>query len=73
LIDELVQAAGQDRKPRYTVVELNQRRKDGVAVATEVVASVLTDPNRQVTHVLGITRDITERRPCPRSPGEVQH
>src|SRR5581483_4006062 len=62
LLDELVQAAGQGRKPERTAVELNQRRKDGTVVATEVVASVLMDSNQQITHVLGITRDITERR-----------
>ena len=43
-------------------VELEQRHKDGHIVPTEVVVSVLSDTSGQVTHILGVTRDITERR-----------
>jgi PAS domain S-box-containing protein len=46
----------------HTVVELDQRRKDGSIVPTEVVASVMPDPAGGARHILGITRDITERR-----------
>ncbi len=46
----------------HLVVELDQERKDGSLVATEVVVSVLSDASGRVTHILGVTRDITERR-----------
>jgi len=46
----------------HIVVELDQRRKDGSTVPTEVVASVMPDPAGGARHILGITRDITERR-----------
>ncbi len=48
--------------PRHVVVELDQHRKDGTIVATEVVASVVASPEGGPGHILGITRDITERR-----------
>jgi PAS domain S-box-containing protein len=36
--------------------------KDGTAVATETVTKLLSDENGAVRHVLGISRDITERK-----------
>jgi PAS domain S-box-containing protein len=36
--------------------------KDGGTVQTEIVASVLTDAGGRVTGLLGVTRDITERK-----------
>jgi len=44
------------------VLELEQVRKDGARVWTEVTASFLRDENGTADRVLGITRDITERR-----------
>ncbi|HVU24633.1 MAG TPA: PAS domain S-box protein [Opitutus sp.] len=43
-------------------LEVDQRHKDGHLVPTEVVASLLRDGTGRPTHLLGITRDITERR-----------
>jgi PAS domain S-box-containing protein len=43
-------------------VEIEQRHKDGRPVPTEVVASLLRDASGRLTHLLGITRDITERK-----------
>jgi two-component system, cell cycle sensor histidine kinase and response regulator CckA len=44
------------------VVELDQPRRDGSIVPTEVVASVLYDADGNPTEILGISRDITARR-----------
>jgi PAS domain S-box-containing protein len=54
-------AAG-DRSRRSAVIEVEQKRKDGSFVPTEIVASLLSDSTGRPTHVLGISRDITERR-----------
>jgi PAS domain S-box-containing protein len=43
------------------VVQLEQPRKDGSTIRTEVVATALRDGRGKVTEVLGVTRDITER------------
>ena len=48
--------------PVHLSVELEQQHKDGHIVPTEVVVSVLSDAAGRVTHILGVTRDITERR-----------
>ena len=42
--------------------ELEQMRKDGTTVWTEVNTCFLRDDNRNIVGVLGVTRDITERR-----------
>ncbi|MDD5175436.1 MAG: PAS domain S-box protein [Sterolibacterium sp.] len=42
--------------------EVSQARKDGTAIQTEAVATLITDAHGQVTHIQGISRDITERR-----------
>jgi PAS domain S-box-containing protein len=47
---------------RYFNLEVDQKHKDGRIIPTEVVASLLRDGAGRPTHLLGITRDITERR-----------
>jgi PAS domain S-box-containing protein len=42
--------------------QLDQNRKGGGVVATEVVTTLVTDARGHVTHVQGVTRDITERK-----------
>jgi PAS domain S-box-containing protein len=44
------------------VTEVDQRRKDGSIVATEVTTRFLPTPDGRLHAVLGITRDITERK-----------
>jgi len=43
-------------------VELEIMRKDGTTVWTEVNVSVIRDENQQFVGILGVTRDITERK-----------
>lgn len=62
ILTQLLAEARPGGPPRHVVVELDQRRKDGTVVPTEVVASVVASPGGGPGHILGITRDITERR-----------
>ena len=43
-------------------LELEMRRKDGTTVWTEMKASLIRDENQQPVGILGVTRDITERK-----------
>jgi PAS domain S-box-containing protein len=61
-IERAIRSASDTRAPVHLAVELMQQRKDGSLVPTEVVTSVLLDSAGRVAHVLGVTRDITERK-----------
>ncbi len=62
LENRLAEFAAGKRTRSSAVVEVDQVRKDGRVVATEVVASVLADAAGRPIHVLGVSRDITERK-----------
>ena len=47
---------------RSRTLQVEQYRKDGSTVWTEVTARFLRDEIQQVTHILGISRDISERK-----------
>jgi PAS domain S-box-containing protein len=51
-----------DESARISVTEVDQPHKDGTIVATEATTTLLTDAEGRVTGVLGVSRDITERR-----------
>jgi PAS domain S-box-containing protein len=51
-----------DESARINVDEVDQPRKDGSVVATEVTTTLLTDADGTVDRVLGVSRDISERR-----------
>lgn len=51
-----------DESARTAVVELDHTCKDGSIVATEMVATLLTDALGHVTGVVGVSRDITQRK-----------
>ena len=51
-----------DESARIDVDEVDQPCKDGTVVATEVTTTFLTDAAGNVDRVLGVSRDITERR-----------
>ncbi len=42
--------------------DIDQPRKDGTIVSTEVVTTLLSRSDRLVTRILGVTRDITDRK-----------
>jgi two-component system, cell cycle sensor histidine kinase and response regulator CckA len=56
--------SGDDEKDpdRSVTIELEQYRKDKTTVWTEVIASFVRDNKKQPIAVLGVTRDITERK-----------
>ncbi len=62
LADSLNRLAAGDASRRVTVMEVDQPCKDGSIVPTEVVTTVLLDADGRATQILGITRDIRERR-----------
>lgn len=47
---------------RVAQSEVDQYRKDGSIVPTEVVTTLLQDHRGEVNEILGVTRDITERK-----------
>lgn len=63
-IDKLINSTRKNRNApkRYNVIELEQIRKDGSLIWTEVTASFLWDQDEEPKSVLGVTRDITERK-----------
>jgi PAS domain S-box-containing protein len=51
-----------DESARTVYAELEHTCKDGSIVPTELVATLLTDERGHVTGVVGVTRDLTERK-----------
>jgi PAS domain S-box-containing protein len=64
-IDVLADELARDREmdpDRSVTLELEQYRKDGSTISIELTASFVRDNEKQPIAVLGVTRDITERR-----------
>lgn len=53
---------GGDESVRSATHEFEQRRKDGSLIPTEVVTTILSDAHGRPDRLLGVTRDITQRR-----------
>ena len=51
-----------DETARIRANETEFLRKDGTSVATETVTKLISDERRKVRHVLGVTRDFTQRK-----------
>ncbi|MCY2988979.1 MAG: PAS domain S-box protein [Planctomycetota bacterium] len=51
-----------DDSVRSQTYELDMFRRDGSVVPVEVATTLIADDHRLVTHIQGITRDLTERR-----------
>ena len=62
---------------RSRTLELEQLRKDGSTVWTEVRMTFLRDEHHRPVGILGVTRDITERKraqeECQRLEAQIQH
>jgi PAS domain S-box-containing protein len=63
----LLQQSIADRKPGDTsafrfISQLDQNRKNGSVVPTEVAVSLVFSPDGQPRELIGVTRDITERK-----------
>ena len=62
LADSLQRIAAGDQSARFATTEVEQPCKDGRIVSTEVVSSILLDDTGRPYQILGITRDISERK-----------
>ncbi len=62
LTERIARFEAGDEPLRVQRNDIDQPRKDGTVVPTEVITTLLVGPNRRVTQVLGVTRDITERK-----------
>jgi PAS domain S-box-containing protein len=62
IVREELAAIARSPKARSVTVELDQRHKDGRIVPTEVVVSFVADASGENVRILGVTRDITERK-----------
>lgn len=51
-----------DESARTQVDDIEQVRRDGHAVPTESVSTLLSDPDGRVSGILGVSRDVTERK-----------
>jgi len=57
-----LQKSGQEALPISRMASLEMRRKDGTTVWAEVSASIIRDEHHRSMGILGVTRDITERK-----------
>ncbi len=54
--------SGRSDIPISRTLQLEMRRKDGTTVWTEVLCSLIRDEDQRPVGILGVTRDITERK-----------
>jgi PAS domain S-box-containing protein len=73
LAEELSNEANPQKDPfRSRTLELEQKCKDGSTVWTEVSASFLRDPEGRPSGLLGVTRDISERKQAERQRTDLE-
>jgi diguanylate cyclase (GGDEF)-like protein/PAS domain S-box-containing protein len=53
---------GDDNQPKSLATQVELRRKDGTTVWSEVHTRFIADSHRTIIGILGVTRDITERK-----------
>ena len=51
-----------DESERTAITQMDQLRRDGTVVPTEVATTLLTNSQGRVVEVLGVTRDVSERK-----------
>ena len=62
LAANLARLAAGEEQGRFAITEVDQPHKDGQIVPTEVVTTILLGEDGEPRQILGITRDITERK-----------
>jgi len=60
-----------DLKGKHNRLEIEQPRKDGSTVWTELITSPMLDQYQDISGLLGVTRDITDRRTAEQRALEV--
>lgn len=63
---------GGDESARVQTHELDQPRKDGSIVPTEVVTTLVADDDGEVHEIIGVTRDITERKQAEKAVSRLE-
>jgi PAS domain S-box-containing protein len=59
-------------KPSQVMIDyINIIHKDGIIVPTEVVTTILIDEDGQINEILGVSRDITERKESEKKIKEI--
>jgi len=61
-----------DESRKVLTTEVDQLRKDGSLVSTEMVTTLLADEMRQVKMIIGVTRNITERKRMEKEGEKLQ-
>jgi PAS domain S-box-containing protein len=59
---ELEKSELREEIPLSRTIQLEMRRKDGTTLWTDVRFSIIRDENNQAIAIMGVTRDITERK-----------
>uniref|UniRef100_Q47C90 Sensory/regulatory protein RpfC n=1 Tax=Dechloromonas aromatica (strain RCB) TaxID=159087 RepID=Q47C90_DECAR len=68
---ELLRAG--DMRGRFATTEVDQPCKDGRIIHTEVVTTLLLDESGQPSQILGVTRDVTERKRAEAELEQYRH
>ena len=63
-------SSGLDALPESRTIEIEHRRKDGTMIWSEVTVSLLRDDADRPAGILGVSRDITQRK---RLQAQIQH
>jgi PAS domain S-box-containing protein len=62
LAERLARFVAGDKAALTQFYQVDQWHRNGSVVATEISTTLITDAAGRVTHILGVTRDITERK-----------
>ncbi len=62
---------GGDETARIRTNEIEYLRKDGTAVATETITKLHSDERGKVTHVVGVTRDLSQRKEAEKNYRDI--
>lgn len=61
-----------DESARVAIHEIDVPRKDGSIIHTEVVTTLLHDPDRSITKILGVSRNVTSRKIAEQKSAQSQ-
>lgn len=61
-----------DESARFSMCEFDQVRKDGSVVPTEVMTTIIQDDDGNMSGIIGVARDITERKRAEQEKEKLQ-